>query len=393
MALIQCPECSGQISSKAYLCPHCGFLLAPAAMQAFTRTPRKVRKRRPNGSGTIVKLSGKRKNPFQVRVNTRIDADGYPVYDILDNFPDRVSAEIALAEYNKVPYNPNDRKKLFCEVFDSWYTWKYKVPHTAAGPKTSSQNCAIAAYKKCSTLYNIAIWDIRTQDMQDILDRSDLSHATLEHVRNLFRQMYKYAIQYEMVPKDYSLYTSIRKADDDIHGVPFTPEEIWLLWTHKNIPFVDTILIYCYSGFRINELALMPLDDIDLDARTFTGGLKNRYSRNRTVPIHSAVYPMVCRRYSRQFDSLIYHTDTDGITEIKYREYFNAALRACGIQTEHTPHDCRHTFNVLLDRAGVDRAIRYKLMGHKGTDINETVYTHKDIEQLREAIESIKTGA
>ena len=102
---------------------------------------------------------------------------------------------------------------------------------------------------------------------------------------------------------------------------------------------------------------------------------------------------MVCRRYSRQFDSLIYHTDTDGITEIKYREYFNAALQACGIQTEHTPHDCRHTFNVLLDRAGVDRAIRYKLMGHKGTDINETVYTHKDIEQLREAIESIKTGA
>ncbi len=78
----------------------------------------------PHGSGTVVKLSGKRKNPYQVRVNTRIDADGYPVYDVAGCFPDRVSAEIALAEYNKAPYDPNDRKKLFSEVFASWYHWK-----------------------------------------------------------------------------------------------------------------------------------------------------------------------------------------------------------------------------------------------------------------------------
>ena len=25
MALIKCPECSGQVSDKALLCPHCGF--------------------------------------------------------------------------------------------------------------------------------------------------------------------------------------------------------------------------------------------------------------------------------------------------------------------------------------------------------------------------------
>lgn len=33
---------------------------------------------------------------------------------------------------------------------------------------------------------------------------------------------------------------------------------------------------------------------------------------------------------------------------------------------------------------------RYKLMGHQGQDINENVYTHKDIGQLREALEAIK---
>lgn len=390
MSLIQCPECSGQISDKAIICPHCGFPLRDGSIS--TREPRKARKRRPNGSGTVVKLSGKRRNPFQVRVNTRITADGYPAYDVIGCYPDRVSAGIALAEYNKAPYDPNGRRKLFSEVFASWYQWKYKTALDAPGAKTSSQNCMTAAYRKCPSLHSMPMWDIRAQDMQAILDRDDLSHAMLEHVRNLFRQMYKYAVQYELVAKDYSQYTRITKEDDDAQGVPFTGEELRMLWEHKDDPFVDTVLIYCYSGFRINELARMPLESIDLEEETFTGGLKNRYSRNRTVPIHSAICEMVRRRLDPRFKSLIYHDGSRTISELKYRECFRGALQACGIRTEHTPHDCRHTFNMLLDSAGVDRVARYKLMGHKGQDINENVYTHKDLGQLREAVEAIKTG-
>lgn len=390
MALIQCPECSGQISEKAVICPHCGFPVRDGSIS--TSTPRKARKRRPNGSGTVVKLSGRRKSPFQVRVNTRIDSNGYPAYDVIGCYPDRVSAGIALAEYNKAPYDPNDRKKMFCEVFASWYQWKYKTRHTAPGKKTSSQNCMIAAYKKCPSLHGMAMWDIRAQDMQDILDQNQLSHATLEHIRNLFRQLYRYAVQFELVAKDYSQYTRITKEDDDTQGVPFTPEELRLLWAHRELPFVDTILIYCYSGWRINELARMPIEDIDLEAHTFTGGLKNRYSRNRTVPIHPAIYEMVSDRLNPQFKSLIYHDGAKMISEQRYRDGFSNALQTCGIQTEHTPHDCRHTFNMLLDNAGVDRVTRYRLMGHKGQDINENVYTHKDLAQLREAVEAIKVG-
>ena len=54
-------------------------------------------------------------------------------------------------------------------------------------------------------------------------------------------------------------------------------------------------------------------------------------------------------------------------------EYFNAALLSCGIQGEHTPHDCRHTFNMLLDNAGVDRVTRYKLMGHTLFSISDFI--------------------
>lgn len=72
-------------------------------------------------------------------------------------------------------------------MFASWYQWKYKTALESPGTKTSSQNCMIAAYKKCTALQEMVLWDIRTQDMQDILDRDDLSHAMLEHILKIFR--------------------------------------------------------------------------------------------------------------------------------------------------------------------------------------------------------------
>ncbi|MDD7026879.1 MAG: hypothetical protein PUI46_07315, partial [Lachnospiraceae bacterium] len=94
----------------------------------------------------------------------------------------------------------------------------------------------------------------------------------------------------------------------------------------KNLPFVDVILIYCYSGWRMNELAMMPLDSINLKERTFTGGLKNKYSRNRVVPIHSAIYELVCNRINPQFKSLIYHDGEKEVSETAFRESFSSAL-------------------------------------------------------------------
>lgn len=387
MSLTTCPECSGKVSDKAYSCPHCGFPLRDGI--SVPRRAKSPGRRRRNGTGTIVKLSGKRRKPFQVRVNTRIDEWGYPRYDVLGNFPDRVSADIALAEYNKDPFDVANRKKTFGEVFKDWYKWKYKTAVDAPGKKTSSQYCALAAFKHCEQLHNRIMPDISALDLQQILDREDLSHSMLEHIKTLFNQMYRYALQFDIVAKNCAEFVRIGKEDDTESGIPFTNEEIQKLWDHKDEPFVDTILIYIYSGWRINELAGMPLENIDLEERTFTGGLKNRYSRNRTVPIHSKIYDMVKARYNPRFRSLIYHDGTQDITEEKYREYFAQALATCGITEKHTPHDCRHTCNSLLLNAKVDRVARYKIMGHAGKDINERVYSHMTTEQLREELEKI----
>lgn len=387
MALTTCPECTGKVSDKAILCPHCGFPIQSKTIPLPSY--RRGKKRRANGSGTIVRLSGNRRNPYQVRVNTHLDDRGYPVFDVVGTFPDQVSADIALAEYNKNPYDPKNRKKTFKEVFEEWYKWKYKKPVDSIEKKTSSQYCCSAAFNHCQKLHTMIISEMSALELQSILDQEDLSHSMLEHIKTMFNQMYKYALQFEIVSKNWSEFAKIGKKDDTECGVPFTNAEINLLWKNKNKPFVDTILIYCYSGWRINELAKMPLEDIDLVNKTFTGGLKNRYSRNRTVPIHSKIFDMVADRYNPKFKSLIYHDGTNDIGEAEYRKQFNQALVDCGIADPHTPHDCRHTCNTMLDNAGANRIARYIIMGHAGKDINERIYTHKDIAQLREAIEKI----
>lgn len=387
MALITCPECSGKVSDKAYSCPHCGF---PMKEQKILEKPRKAtRKRRANGLGSIVPLRRKSGTIYEVRVNTRIDERGYPRYDVIGRYTDRVAADTALAEYNTNPYDIDLRNLTFTEVFKRWYKSKFKVEAFHKGKKTSNEYTVQAGYNHCKPLHDRIYSTIHAEEMQELVDSKDISHSTAEHVLRILKGMGEYALQFDMIKKNYAEFVKMTKEEDTEPGKPFTESELALLWQHKDFPFVDTILIYCYSGFRINELAKMPLDDIDLENRTFTGGLKTKYSRGRTIPIHSKIYELVKNRYARRFSSLIYHDGTRDISEIKYRENFDKALKACGITEKHTPQDCRHTCNSLLIEKKADRIVRYKIMGHTGKDINEKIYSHITVKQMREELEKI----
>lgn len=130
--------------------------------------------RNPNGYGTIYKLSGNRRKPFIVRVTV-----GWSYYDRLtkkriENIPDncdpleklpdgrqrfsnvqlynnvgyyetRQDAMIALAEYNKDPFDLQLARITFEEVYDRWSTEHFE--------KVVNTNGYIASYKLCEALY------------------------------------------------------------------------------------------------------------------------------------------------------------------------------------------------------------------------------------------------
>ena len=114
-----------------------------------------------------------------------------------------------------------------------------------------------------------------------------------------FNQMLDYAVEYEIVDKNYSRsfgLKSILEQPEEIEQahISFSENEMEKLWAHlEDIPYVDILLIQCYSGWRPQELGLIELKNVDLDNWFFTGGLKSDAGRNRVVPIHTKIRPLV----------------------------------------------------------------------------------------------------
>lgn len=353
--------------------------------------PRGKPLRNANGYGSVVKLSGNRRKPFEVRVNTRMDERYYPVYDVLGRFPTREEGMIALAEYNKNPYSITDREMTFSQLYEKFYKNKYE--YSGKTYSRSSMDCTKSAYGYCSALYDQTYSRLRADDFRCILSQMNkkgkpLSHALQEHIKNLFTQMDKYALQNDVIEKGYASFAAITVAEDDTPGVPFTADELKVLWSNKDVPWVDSILIYIYSGWRMSELIRMPPENIDLEAGTFKGGLKTAASKNRIVPIHSKIRGFVEHRLIINH-GILFALNGRPISTSTYTKLFKQVLKDIGISTYHTTHDCRHTFTSLLDSAGVNQVCIDRLIGHASASITTRTYTHKTLEELRQAVEMI----
>ncbi len=105
--------------------------------------------------------------------------------------------------------------------------------------------------------------------------------------------LYRYAIKNDIVTTNYAdLCDTIKRPKPTIFCIPFSDDEVKILWDNIAFPFVDMVLIGIYSGWRPQELAILKIADIDLENKTFTGGLKSDAGRNRTIPIHDKIYDL-----------------------------------------------------------------------------------------------------
>ena len=378
----------------------------------------------PNGYGSIKYLGKGRRNPYAVHPpTTEFTLDGVPktpkalcyvsdwmvgfavltAYKAGTYYPGyektiAATAEISgskliqsiLADYNLTKAADEKleaAKKTFSDVYEEFYQWKYERDQSRKFSE-SSKNSTRAAYKNCSAIHDKVFADLRHQDLQNVIDSCSLKHASKELIVSLMHQMYSYAEIYELCDKDYSAHVKINTEDDDEHGVPFTDDEMKILWKNKENDIIQMLLIMCYSGFRITEYSKIT---IDLEKKSFHGGIKTRSSKIRTVPIYSGIYDMVvyrCKKYGIQ--------NILGCQTQKFRKDMTAALSDLGIAIaptgeKHTPHDCRHTFSSLCEKYEVKENDRKRMLGHsfKG-DVTNDVYGHRTLEDLRSEIEKIK---
>lgn len=347
----------------------------------------------PNGYGSVIKLGGKRRRPFAVRVT-----DGWEInkktgrerqiFKYISYHESRTDAMIALAEYNRDPYDIDARKTTFSEMYDLWSKEKYKIGTKDEATPSLIRNYR-SAFNNASALHNIVFGDLRAHHMQSVIDNLDLGYSSKNNIRNLFRQLYRYARKNDMVEKDYSEFIKVTKEDNTTKSTPFTKKEIKKLWSNQdNFEIVsDAALIMIYTGLRIGELLTINKADIDIDNRFLVGGLKTDAGKNRIVPLNKKIIPILKKR--KQSDQRNLFTNDYG-NKLLYQAFmnrWNVAMKE--MKMEHTPHDCRHTFATLMSNANANEVSRKRIMGHSIQDITDGVYTHKDLEQLLKAVDLI----
>lgn len=298
--LIKCPECELQVSDKAISCPHCGFPLQPNIKPRKPRNKNNKRRRLPNGFGQISEIKNRNlRNPFRAMISVGKDSNGRPICKPLkpeSYFPTYNEAYAALVEYNKNPYDlePSITMK---ELYEKWLAEYEKT--------VKSTRSVASAWGYCSAVYDMRVKDIRARHVKGCMDEGiskvrgeekTPSASMKNQIKSLFNLMLDYALEYELVDRNYS--RTFNLSEETIkeivtvknEHIPFTDEEMDLLWKHADDKMlVDVLLIQCYSGWRPQELGLLELKNVDLKNWTFRGGIKTDAGTDRVVPIHSKI--------------------------------------------------------------------------------------------------------
>lgn len=314
--------------------------------------------------------------------------NGKQIYINLGYFSKREEAIVALSEYNSSPYDITKETITFEEVYKKW-----SKEHFTKVSESSIERYDNAYRKYCKSLYKMRFKDIRLTHLQGVIDDSGMAHPTRSSIKTLFNVLYKFAMKNDIVEKDYAQYVDVGKREGKINRRPFTQEEIEKLFKHVNdIEYMDTILIMIYTGLRIGELLDIKIENVHLDERYMIGGLKTDAGRDRVIPINKKIEPFIRKYYEKNKDKEYLITNAFG-RKMQYsnyrREKWDNIMEKMQFDEVHRPHDCRHTFASLMDDANANKLCIKRIMGHASPDITDSVYTHKTIEQLIEAIDLI----
>lgn len=340
--------------------------------------------RKPNGYGSIKKLSGNRRRPFVFVIS--VGKKQKPV----EYFPTQVEAEIFQADYNKLHFHRSlpGHQITLAELYHRWLP-----AHTAnTAPSQSTLGSYTNSFKHLAPLHYEPIQDLKYVDYQRILDsmrKSGLSYSSLKKVRSLISLLEKYATKIELINKCYAPLLSIGKNKAVRPHHPFSRQKINRFWAHCDEPGVDTVLILLYTGMRVGEVLNLRKDDVNLRQGYIRITKSKTASGIRTIPIHHRILPLITKRMKFLGSNLI--ADSEGKPYdysrycILWREVMHS-IKADG----HTTHDCRHTVATLLDNAEANETAKRRILGHAGGDVTERVYTHKGLRQLRKCIELLK---
>ena len=357
---MNCVKCARTLPADAAFCPFCGKKQAAA--------PRKALKR-PNGTGTVYKLSGRRTRPWVAAKNKTIIGYYSKKTEALEAL-ERLAGKPISERYNMT----------FEDVFQEWKAEHFRE----VGEKSIAayEN----AYTKSKELYGRQFRSLRVKDFQAIIDNNKAakSRSAQAKYKHLFVQLSEWAVREEAATTNYAKFVKLDGEKPKEKAV-FTNSEIQKLES-AGTPAAKLTLMLIYTGMRIGELFALPL--ADYHESYVIGGEKTKAGRNRIIPIRPegrGYFAEVAA--SADGDLLISGYAGQKVAEnFRKRDYY-PMLEQLGIEKK-PPHATRHTFASWAVSAGIRPEMLQKILGHSNYDTTADIYVHANIDQLVKEVEA-----
>ena len=349
--------------------------------------------RLPSGYGSVQKMGGHRRKPYMVRKTSGWEYDPakdkmVQKFQIIGYAKTKAEGLKMLAEFNENPYDASSRLS-FSQVYEEWS--KHKYPTVSR----SNVNGYSACYRACSALYNRPFSSLRLDDLQAVVDSCGKNYPTLKKLKNLFSQLYEYALKHDICPKNYAEFVDISQYKDRNPNkrvrdrIP--EDDLEKIWSMKDDPYWQIVLMLIYNGCRVMEFLSLRKEDVNLDEQYFDIRKSKTENGIRRVPIADKVLPFYRSWYDRFPGCATLVATPDG-QPFKYRNYYDSYFLALMDQLgmKYTPHFTRHTCASMMAEAHIDPTIQKKILGHSGAmTLTERVYTHLDVRVLVDSINQI----
>lgn len=350
-------RCRAALPDDYAFCPLCGWKQT---------VERKARSRRPNGTGTVYRLSGGRTRPWVAK------KDGV----VLGYYQDRKTATEAL-ERSQGRTLTEKINMTFAEVFTDWYA---EAVRDVGDKSVEGYNVARAHF---SDLDGRKFRELRTKDFQACVDAAAQSRSMAAKMKMLVNQMSIYAVREEITVANHAQYVKITQPAPKEKQI-FSDDEIERI-KKDGSDAAAVVLMMIYTGMRIGELFAARI--ADYHGTYLIGGEKTDAGKNRVIPI-----PPVAAPYFERFAATATVRLLDGVFgpdtgNFRSRQY-KTLLERCGVPYK-APHCCRHTYASQAVKAKAQPEALQKILGHAHYSTTAEVYVHADIEALCKAAAAI----
>ena len=317
----------------------------------------------------------------------------------LGSYASYPEAEIALAEYNKNPYDIMKKAPTFAQLYP-----KMKEEKGIEEKSVSTQNAYKQGYDKCEAIHNRPINELKLEELQAVLKEYEgMSASTQKAPLTVIREVFQYALKHDWIEKDYSIYLKTGKVAEVKGKNAYTRHEVkkvWesIDWTYTprkyNSPWYGLeiskmILVLIYTGMRIDELISLKKKDVHIEEGYIDVVEAKTEAGRRLIPIHDAILPIVKEFYEKNKKFLI----ENKAGQLSYMSLTESPIKTFykDMGFEHTLHETRHSFATFTLSSKLDATLRAFIMGHRTNNLTNDVYSHPEVllTELKEEMQKL----